>query len=718
MPKIENIISSIKDKTFFDKCYSHFFMKTYKIYALFFKNKKIKKNKIVFCNFYGRGYGDNPKYIAEYILNNNLDYELVWIIDKNKCKNGDSLPDKIRKTKYKSFSSVKELSTAGIWIDNCRKDYFPSKKENQIYIQTWHGTFITKKIEADANLPAFYIKMAKKDSKEIDFLLSSNKKRTEQFKRCFWYDGPIIETGCPRDDILFQEDAKKNIKNKICRFYGIPSDKKILLYVPTFRNSHNLEPYNIDYKNILLAIEKRFGGNWQIITRLHPGMIVFSDKLHLPDFVINATLYNDMQELLCASDVIITDYSSMGDYSLYLKPLFMFCVDIEDYKKERGLEEDLETLPFPIAQNNDELLNNILHFDIEKYNKDLLTYYNDEGFSEYGHACQKVMKLIENKHGNESNEKSNKNNTSPLISVIIPVYNVELYLRECVDSVLNQTYTNLEVILVDDGSPDNCPAICDEYAAKDNRVRVIHKENGGLSDARNVGINEATGKYVLFLDSDDYLYSDTVLEEISHSINKAGYPNICYLPNEYWSSNPKSINLKLKDETISLARFLYRVTNNYYLHTAGQQFVLKLDYIKKYNLQFRDGFLHEDELWFAQILINAKTVHVCPCVFYFYVDNRSGSIINSIKEKNISDKLFIADEIIKISNSLPGNLRKLFITRSAQIISGILQSETAMKIIENNNLLKEKLKFSEHLLFKSKKLKHKVLYFFAKIKGF
>ena len=90
-----------------------------------------------------------------------------------------------------------------------------------------------------------------------------------------------------------------------------------------------------------------------------------------------------------------------------------------------------------------------------------------------------------------------------LISVIVPVYKVEPYLRKCVDSILAQTYTNLEVILVDDGSPDNCGAICDEYAVKDNRVKVIHKENGGVSSARNVGLDAAGGEFVCFVDSDD-----------------------------------------------------------------------------------------------------------------------------------------------------------------------------------------------------------------------
>lgn len=97
-----------------------------------------------------------------------------------------------------------------------------------------------------------------------------------------------------------------------------------------------------------------------------------------------------------------------------------------------------------------------------------------------------------------------------LITVVIPIYKVETFLAKCLDSVLNQTYKNLEIILVEDGSPDNCGKICDDYANKDKRIKVIHKENGGLSDARNKGINKATGKYITFIDSDDYIDDDYV----------------------------------------------------------------------------------------------------------------------------------------------------------------------------------------------------------------
>ena len=94
----------------------------------------------------------------------------------------------------------------------------------------------------------------------------------------------------------------------------------------------------------------------------------------------------------------------------------------------------------------------------------------------------------------------------PLVSIIVPCYNVEQYLPKCIDSILYQTYKNLEVWLVDDGSPDKCGAICDEYAKKDTRIKVIHKKNGGLADARNVALNVMTGEYVVCVDSDDYIW--------------------------------------------------------------------------------------------------------------------------------------------------------------------------------------------------------------------
>lgn len=122
---------------------------------------------------------------------------------------------------------------------------------------------------------------------------------------------------------------------------------------------------------------------------------------------------------------------------------------------------------------------------------------------------------------------------SEKISVIVPVYKVEPYLRQCVDSIISQTYANLEIILVDDGSPDNCGAICDEYAESDGRVIAVHKKNGGLSDARNAGIDIASGKYLSFIDSDDWIASDTYETLYNDLINNNADISCCGRYNSY-----------------------------------------------------------------------------------------------------------------------------------------------------------------------------------------
>ena len=119
------------------------------------------------------------------------------------------------------------------------------------------------------------------------------------------------------------------------------------------------------------------------------------------------------------------------------------------------------------------------------------------------------------------------------VSIVVPVYNVEKYLNQCVDSVLAQTYKNIEVILVDDGATDASPAICDEYAEKDNRVKVVHKKNGGLSSARNSGIKVATGDYLMFIDSDDYWNADFVLRELIDKTLASDADITCFGYREY-----------------------------------------------------------------------------------------------------------------------------------------------------------------------------------------
>ena len=130
-------------------------------------------------------------------------------------------------------------------------------------------------------------------------------------------------------------------------------------------------------------------------------------------------------------------------------------------------------------------------------------------------------------------------------SAILPVYNVEKYLEECVESFLRQTFSDFEVILVDDGSKDSSPAICDEYAKNDSRVKVIHKENGGQSTARNVGLEKAEGQYIVYLDSDDFITSDTFFEDIYNKIQETDSDIVLYKYSKFFDDTKHWINVLL-----------------------------------------------------------------------------------------------------------------------------------------------------------------------------
>lgn len=401
--KIERYRNYSQEGTFWKHIKSSLFFRIKGIYTIISPFQKIRKNKIVFSNFVGLGYGCNPKYIAQYILEQNLPFELVWLVDNLKCKNKELIPSKIKPVEINSFQALKELSTATVWIDNCRKGIYPLKKKNQIYIQTWHGTFPTKKIEKDASsLPSVYQKLAIKDSKMIDVLISGSQIKTETYKNNFYYDGEILNIGQPRDDIFFDENKIAECNTKIRKFYNLPENSKIILYAPTFRQDYSLEPYKFDYQTIKLCFEEKFNCECSFVVRLHPNMITLADKLEIPDWAVNGTIYPDMQELLCASNYIISDYSSTLDFSLFYKPIFLFCTDYESYKRnERDFYIPLDELPFAIAQTNTELCENIKSFDEVDYKQRLSIAYKKYGLFDDGHASERVvqwmMKKIEEK---------------------------------------------------------------------------------------------------------------------------------------------------------------------------------------------------------------------------------------------------------------------------------------------------------------------------------
>ena len=230
------------------------------------------------------------------------------------------------------------------------------------------------------------------------------------------------------------------------------------------------------------------------------------------------------------------------------------------------------------------------------------------------------------------------------ISIIIPVFRVEAYINECVDSVLRQDYADFEVILVDDGSPDRCGEICDGYADRDPRVQVIHKENGGLSDARNAGLACATGEYVLFLDSDDYWNDSRVLTRLADRAQLTGAELLNFSYQKFFEDTgvmePYFSVTEAMPHPLELPRQLDWLTERgLYIASACNKMIRRslLD-----GLSFRRGVFSEDIEWCAKLLVRARSVDFVPEAFYCY-RQRSGSIRYSIGDKNCRD---LADAIL------------------------------------------------------------------------
>lgn len=354
----------------------------------------IKKNKIVFCNYYGGGYGDNGKYIVKKLIEENLDCDIVWLVNE-KLINKSVFPKNVRVVKYGSFKSLYELATAKLWIDNSRKSFYPPKRKNQYYIQTWHGGISLKQIEKDAEnkLSRDYVNNAIKDSKMANLFISNSDFCTKMYKSAFWYDGDILECGSPRCDILINKDKK--IKDKIVKDFEINKNSRILLYAPTFRNDENTDIYNIDFNKLIEVLEKKFGGVWNILVRLHPNIADKVDFMEYSKKIKNATKYDDMYELLAASDILITDYSStMFEFSLVNKPVILYAPDLESYIEERNFYFDIINLPYPLSRNNGELFNIIEKFEFNKYVKNLEDFMLKLGIKERGEAAAQVVKII------------------------------------------------------------------------------------------------------------------------------------------------------------------------------------------------------------------------------------------------------------------------------------------------------------------------------------
>jgi len=225
-----------------------------------------------------------------------------------------------------------------------------------------------------------------------------------------------------------------------------------------------------------------------------------------------------------------------------------------------------------------------------------------------------------------------------LISIVVPIYNVEKYLKQCIESLLSQTYKNLEILLIDDGSTDKCPQICDEYEKKDKRIKVIHKKNGGLSDARNRGIEEAKGKYITFIDSDDYISENFVKKMYDSIIENNAEISQCNLVKV---NDNAEVLQKIGYSDKSKFKTKYEIIKDLYTghweNTIACNKLYKIELFE--NIRFPLGKLHEDEFTTYKVLYKATKVAMVEEYLYKYRQN-----VNSITGEQFKVKRLDAIE--------------------------------------------------------------------------
>ncbi|MCR5329920.1 MAG: CDP-glycerol glycerophosphotransferase family protein [Lachnospiraceae bacterium] len=376
----------------------------------------VNKKKIVFCNIEGTvGYGCNPKYICEEFRkrneilrkNHQKTYDLVWLVDDVT----KPFPGDVRVVRNTLLNRAFELTTAGTWVDNSRKQLECRKRRNQFYIQTFHADLMIKPIGLlrGASFSRIAYLVSKHDSELADLVLTdSDWQERIVVKKGLVYEGSTMRLGSPRDDILINRD--NDLRIRIREKYHLDRDTKIMMYAPTFRSGSQSTDRQIeknnqmpDFESLSKALEKRFGGEWFIFLRLHPQLTArkISAGKQMYTNVIDVSGEDDMFETLAACDAFLSDYSASSFDASFMKiPVFLYVYDLEDYIDERGkLLWNLDDLPFLYARTDEELAQKIIEFNETGYRERLDQLFKEIELKEDGKASVRVADVIEERAG-------------------------------------------------------------------------------------------------------------------------------------------------------------------------------------------------------------------------------------------------------------------------------------------------------------------------------
>lgn len=294
-------------------------------------------------------------------------------------------------------------------------------------------------------------------------------------------------------------------------------------------------------------------------------------------------------------------------------------------------------------------------------------------------------------------------------SIIIPVYNVERYIEQCIDSVLNQTYKNIEIILVNDGSTDNSGKICDTYSNNID-VKVIHQNNRGLSDARNTGIKNAHGEYIVFLDSDDYWNDIKFLENINNILSNKEFDLIGFGFSKFFEKNNKIVSRNYENYNDTDIDIL--IKENIFKACAWDK-IVKKSIIDSMNMKFESGYYSEDIDWCSKLLVYCNNIYFYNKPVYIY-RQRDNSITSNIKYKHIMDILTLCKnniEFIKKYNDKKEIVWNYLAYEYCVALGliGAYKGKEITELLENTNSLDELLQYDLNKKVKYTKILVKIL---------
>ena len=376
-------------------------------YKCLYKFVKVDEKMVIFISFHGRGYSDNPRAIYQEMLKDERfkDFKFIWFIKKGSMKSVCIPGAKI--VRYFSPKYFYYLSKAKFWVINCKMPMYIRKKEEQVYLQTWHGTPL-KRLAHDiefAEDTTFYrsemsyekmVHTYDVDVEKYNYMISPNKFCTEVFQTSFRINRErLIETGYPRNDFITNasEEDILQIKNK----FNIPTDKKIVLYAPTWRdNSYVAAGYTFELKADFHKWKEILGDEYIVVFKPHYLIInKYEDDTSLEGFLYSIPASAEINELYVISDILITDYSSVFfDYAVLNRPIYFYMYDIEEYKDQlRGFYLDIYSeLPGKIYDEEEKLLNDISN---NVYDYSHLSKFNERfSHAQDGQCGKKVLDIL------------------------------------------------------------------------------------------------------------------------------------------------------------------------------------------------------------------------------------------------------------------------------------------------------------------------------------